>query len=92
MFNFEDALKLICHQTVLRVGDVMLDDFVYGEVARISPKAPAPVLAVTKSELMIGGADNVARDITGLGARWRNCAAKSARQLSAVPLSPCRCL
>jgi D-beta-D-heptose 7-phosphate kinase/D-beta-D-heptose 1-phosphate adenosyltransferase len=69
MFNFEDALKLICHQTVLCVGDVMLDDFVYGEVARISPEAPAPVLAVTKSELMIGGAGNVARNITGLGAR-----------------------
>ena len=69
MFNFEDALKLISHQTVLCVGDVMLDDFVYGEVARISPEAPTPVLAVTRSELMIGGAGNVARNVAGLGAR-----------------------
>src|ERR1700752_4404573 len=69
MFNFEDALKLIGEQTVLCVGDLMLDDFVYGEVSRISPEAPAPVLAVTRSELVIGGAGNVARNIAGLGAR-----------------------
>src|ERR1700675_5061391 len=69
MFDFEDALKLISKQTVLCVGDLMLDDFVYGDVVRISPEAPAPVLAVTKSELMIGGAGNVARNVAGLGAR-----------------------
>jgi D-beta-D-heptose 7-phosphate kinase / D-beta-D-heptose 1-phosphate adenosyltransferase len=69
MFDFEDVLKLIFKQTVLCVGDLMLDDFVYGEVARISPEAPAPVLTVTKSELMIGGAGNVARNVAGLGAR-----------------------
>ncbi len=69
MFDFEDLLRLMTHQTVLCVGDVMLDDFVYGEVARISPEAPTPVLAVSRSELMIGGAGNVARNIAGLGAR-----------------------
>src|SRR6476659_9680205 len=69
MFNFEDALKLIGEQIVLCVGDLMLDDFVYGEVSRISPEAPAPVLAVRKSELVVGGAGNVARNIAALGAR-----------------------
>src|SRR5260370_6654914 len=69
MFDFEDALKLIPDRAVLCVGDLMLDDFVYGDVARISPEAPTPVLAVTKSELMIGGAGNVARNVAGLGAR-----------------------
>jgi D-beta-D-heptose 7-phosphate kinase / D-beta-D-heptose 1-phosphate adenosyltransferase len=69
MFNFEAALKLIPAQTVLCVGDLMLDDFVYGEVSRISPEAPAPVLAVTRSELVVGGAGNVARNIAALGAR-----------------------
>jgi D-beta-D-heptose 7-phosphate kinase/D-beta-D-heptose 1-phosphate adenosyltransferase len=69
MLEFEDALKLIPDQSVLCVGDVMLVDFVYGEVARISPEAPTPVLAVSRSELMIGGAGNVARNIAGLGAR-----------------------
>jgi D-beta-D-heptose 7-phosphate kinase/D-beta-D-heptose 1-phosphate adenosyltransferase len=68
MFNFEDALKLIGEQTVLCVGDLMLDDFVYGEVSRISPEAPAAVLAVTRSELVVGGAGNVARNIAAMGA------------------------
>ncbi len=40
MFDFEETLKLVSAQTVLCVGDVMLDDFVYGEVSRISPEAP----------------------------------------------------
>ena len=54
---------------MLCVGDLMLDDFVYGEVARISPEAPAPVLAVKRNEIAIGGAGNVARNIASLGAR-----------------------
>src|SRR3974390_986229 len=68
MFDFEDALKSVSAQTVLCVGDLMLDDFVYGEVTRISPEAPTPVLAVARSEIEIGGAGNVARNIAGLGA------------------------
>ena len=54
---------------MLCVGDLMLDDFVYGEVARISPEAPAPVLAVKRNEIAIGGAGNVARNVASLGAR-----------------------
>jgi D-beta-D-heptose 7-phosphate kinase/D-beta-D-heptose 1-phosphate adenosyltransferase len=69
MFDFEEALKLVSKQTVLCVGDLMLDDFVYGEVTRISPEAPTPVLAVERSEVEIGGAGNVARNIAALGAR-----------------------
>ena len=68
MFDFEEALKLVAKQTVLCVGDLMLDDFVYGEVTRISPEAPTPVLAVARSEVEIGGAGNVARNIAALGA------------------------
>ena len=48
MFNFEEALKQMSGQTVLCVGDLMLDEFVYGEVSRISPEAPAPVIAVRR--------------------------------------------
>ena len=69
MFDFEEALKLVAKQTVLCVGDLMLDDFVYGEVTRISPEAPTPVLAVARSEIEIGGAGNVARNIAALGAQ-----------------------
>jgi D-beta-D-heptose 7-phosphate kinase / D-beta-D-heptose 1-phosphate adenosyltransferase len=69
MFDFEEALKLVARQTVLCVGDLMLDDFVYGDVTRISPEAPTPVLAVRYSEIQIGGAGNVARNIAALGAQ-----------------------
>jgi D-beta-D-heptose 7-phosphate kinase / D-beta-D-heptose 1-phosphate adenosyltransferase len=69
MFDFEEALKLVAKQTVLCVGDLMLDDFVYGDVTRISPEAPTPVLAVRHSEIQIGGAGNVARNIAALGAQ-----------------------
>ena len=68
MFDFEEALRRIAEQTVLCVGDVMLDDFVYGDVTRISPEAPTPVLTVGRSEAEIGGAGNVARNIAALGA------------------------
>ncbi|MGD0849672.1 D-glycero-beta-D-manno-heptose-7-phosphate kinase [Bradyrhizobium sp.] len=69
MFDFEGLTDAIARQTVLCVGDLMLDEFVYGEVSRISPEAPAPVIAVQRTETNIGGAGNVARNIASLGAR-----------------------
>src|SRR5437660_8153448 len=69
MFDFEALSQAIPRQTVLCVGDLMLDEFVYGEVSRISPEAPAPVIAVQRSETNIGGAGNVERNIASLGAR-----------------------
>src|SRR5580693_4235306 len=69
MFDFEVLTDAIARQTVLCVGDLMLDEFVYGEVSRISPEAPAPVIAVQRSETNIGGAGNVARNVASLGAR-----------------------
>ena len=54
---------------MLCIGDLMLDEFVYGEVSRISPEAPTPVIAVKRTEMMIGGAGNVARNLVALGAR-----------------------
>src|SRR6266404_6110173 len=69
MFDFDALSHAIVRLTVLCVGDLMLDEFVYGEVSRISPEAPAPVIAVQRSETNIGGAGNVARNIASLGAR-----------------------
>src|SRR6201993_1632677 len=69
MFDFEALSQAIASQTVLCVGDLMLDEFVYGEVSRISPEAPAPVIAVQRSETNVGGAGNVARNIASLGGR-----------------------
>jgi D-beta-D-heptose 7-phosphate kinase/D-beta-D-heptose 1-phosphate adenosyltransferase len=68
MFDFDQSVSRLSGVTVLCVGDLMLDDFVYGEVARISPEAPAPVIAVRRSEMVIGGAGNVARNVASLGA------------------------
>ncbi len=53
---------------VLVVGDVMLDRYWFGDVTRISPEAPVPVLKVSKAEERPGGAANVARNIGELGA------------------------
>jgi D-beta-D-heptose 7-phosphate kinase/D-beta-D-heptose 1-phosphate adenosyltransferase len=69
MFDFDKHLADLARQTVLCVGDLMLDEFVYGEVSRISPEAPTPVIVVKRTELMIGGAGNVARNLVALGAR-----------------------
>lgn len=69
MFDFERRLGELARQHVLCVGDVMLDRFVYGEVARISPEAPTVVLAATREEMAPGGAANVALNLASLGAR-----------------------
>jgi len=69
MFDFDALAQVIPSKTVLCVGDLMLDEFVYGEVSRISPEAPAAVIAVRRSETNIGGAGNVARNIASLGGR-----------------------
>jgi bifunctional ADP-heptose synthase (sugar kinase/adenylyltransferase) len=52
---------------VLVVGDVMLDRYWFGEVDRISPEAPVPVLLVTREQDRLGGAANVALNVKTLG-------------------------
>jgi D-beta-D-heptose 7-phosphate kinase / D-beta-D-heptose 1-phosphate adenosyltransferase len=52
---------------VLVLGDAMLDRFLYGEVDRISPEAPVPVVRLRRSHAMPGGAGNVARNVSALG-------------------------
>ncbi|MCB9961349.1 MAG: D-glycero-beta-D-manno-heptose-7-phosphate kinase [Hyphomonas sp.] len=54
---------------VVCVGDVMLDRFVYGQVMRISPEAPVPIMRRTREAAMPGGAGNVARNLASLGVR-----------------------
>lgn len=56
---------------LLVVGDVMLDRYWFGDVNRISPEAPVPVVHVQRTEERPGGAANVARNVTALGARCR---------------------
>ncbi|MCC9621320.1 bifunctional D-glycero-beta-D-manno-heptose-7-phosphate kinase/D-glycero-beta-D-manno-heptose 1-phosphate adenylyltransferase HldE [Thalassospira sp. MA62] len=61
-------VEQLTNAKVLCIGDVMLDRFVYGSVDRISPEAPIPVVRVERESAMLGGAGNVARNITALGA------------------------
>jgi D-beta-D-heptose 7-phosphate kinase/D-beta-D-heptose 1-phosphate adenosyltransferase len=53
---------------VLVVGDIMLDHFIWGRVSRISPEAPVPVVDLERESFMPGGAANVARNLSALGA------------------------
>ncbi len=53
--------------SVLCVGDLILDRFVYGQIDRISPEAPVPVLRLTRTTEMLGGVGNVANNIAALG-------------------------
>src|ERR1700741_372904 len=52
---------------ILVAGDVMLDRYWFGDVSRISPEAPVPVVHVQRTDERPGGAANVARNITALG-------------------------
>jgi D-beta-D-heptose 7-phosphate kinase/D-beta-D-heptose 1-phosphate adenosyltransferase len=63
-----EAIRLLGHTTVLVVGDVMLDRYVYGSVERVSPEAPVPILTIERELAMPGGAGNVVRNLTALGA------------------------
>jgi rfaE bifunctional protein kinase chain/domain len=58
---------------LLVVGDLMLDRFIWGEVERISPEAPVPVLRVTSESSRLGGAANVVNNVRSLGAQVTVC-------------------
>lgn len=60
-------LQTAARNRVLVVGDLMLDQFIWGSVARISPEAPVPVVDFQSESFMPGGAANVARNLTALG-------------------------
>lgn len=60
-------LKSMQGSRVLVLGDVMLDEFIWGRVARISPEAPVPVVEVTSQSFHLGGAGNVASNVRALG-------------------------
>jgi D-beta-D-heptose 7-phosphate kinase/D-beta-D-heptose 1-phosphate adenosyltransferase len=57
------------HVSVLVIGDVMLDEYVWGDVQRISPEAPVPVVEFRRRSCVVGGAGNAAANIVSLGGR-----------------------
>ena len=66
--RFADFRERVTRTRVLVVGDVMLDRYWFGEVERISPEAPVPVVKIARTEERPGGAANVARNAAALGA------------------------
>jgi len=65
----QELLKSFSDKKILVIGDIMLDHYVWGEVRRISPEAPVPVLEVKSEEYRPGGAANVALNLKALGAQ-----------------------
>jgi rfaE bifunctional protein kinase chain/domain len=64
----EAILRSATNCRVIVVGDLMLDEYLWGEIARISPEAPVPVMHLHRAERSLGGAANVARNLASLGA------------------------
>ncbi|MQX38554.1 D-glycero-beta-D-manno-heptose-7-phosphate kinase [Roseospira navarrensis] len=65
--SLSDWVDRLATARVLCVGDVMLDRFIQGDVDRVSPEAPIPVLRIRHESAMLGGAGNVTRNLVGLG-------------------------
>ena len=61
-------LERLASARVLCIGDVMLDHYIYGQVERVSPEAPIPVLRIERELKTLGGAGNVLRNLSALGA------------------------
>lgn len=64
--RFTQSLDQFCAGKIMCVGDVMLDRYFYGNVTRISPEAPVPIMRADHIDAMLGGAANVARNITAM--------------------------
>ena len=69
MTNFDQLFIDFSKLKVVIIGDVMLDTYWWGQVDRISPEAPVPVVALQRKEHRVGGAANVALNTVALGAQ-----------------------
>ncbi|MFZ5797746.1 MAG: D-glycero-beta-D-manno-heptose-7-phosphate kinase [Desulfobulbaceae bacterium] len=69
----QKAVRRFTDARILVVGDVIVDQFIWGTVTRISPEAPVPVVDVTREELLLGGSANVLKNIYSLGGRGAIC-------------------
>jgi len=67
MMNLKGIVKNFSKSSILVIGDLILDRYIWGKVSRISPEAPVPVVEVTDDNFMLGGSANVANNIIALG-------------------------
>jgi D-beta-D-heptose 7-phosphate kinase/D-beta-D-heptose 1-phosphate adenosyltransferase len=64
----ENLLGKMCGRRVAVLGDLMLDEYLFGEVSRISPEAPVPIVRINRERAVLGGAANVAANLKSIGA------------------------
>ena len=67
--RLQELLEGFARVRLLVVGDLVLDEYVRGEVERVSPEAPVPVVQVQDENLVLGGAGNVVRNVVALGGK-----------------------
>jgi D-glycero-beta-D-manno-heptose-7-phosphate kinase len=67
--NYKKLFEELNNLTLMIIGDVMVDSYLWGKVERISPEAPIPIVALRKRENRMGGAANVAMNIKSMGAK-----------------------
>lgn len=67
--NMNELIDKFGSADILLIGDIMLDRFIYGDVNRISPEGPVPILSIKRENEMLGGAGNVWANMTALGAK-----------------------
>ncbi|TSA11194.1 MAG: D-glycero-beta-D-manno-heptose-7-phosphate kinase, partial [Deltaproteobacteria bacterium] len=72
--KLKEAVNRFQAVKIMVIGDVMMDQFIWGKVSRISPEAPIPVVDVRDESRMLGGAGNVVHNICSLGAQAALCA------------------
>lgn len=72
--RFERLIARFATLRLLVVGDVMLDEYLWGDVDRVSPEAPVPVVHVKRESIALGGAGNVVRNVIAMGAQCNVCA------------------
>ncbi len=67
--GMKKLFKKFSNTGILVIGDLMVDQYIWGRVKRISPEAPVPVVEVTDENLLLGGAANVAHNVLSLGGK-----------------------
>ena len=66
--NFRQIVEEFKNKRILVIGDVMIDAYLLGNVNRVSPEAPVPIVSLQKEEERLGGAANVAINLVSMGA------------------------
>ncbi len=67
--RLNEILKSFKDRTIAVIGDMMIDEYIFGKVSRISPEAPVPVVNVVEERFVLGGAANVVNNLSSLGAK-----------------------